>query len=152
MAAAARTIGSSTECFTVGYEGLEISEFLEKLESAGVKQVVDIRERAQSRKRGFSGKPLRTELAEEGISYRHIPELGSPTAIRTRYRATRNFDSFRRDYERYLKTRETYLALLATLIAVQRTALLCFERDSAACHRSLVSHRLERRGFSFNHL
>jgi len=152
MAAAAIHASPRQEGYTLGYQGLDVQDFLDRLTSVGVEQVVDIRERAQSRKRGFSGRPLEAELRDIGISYRHIPELGSPSAIRTEYRRTGDFLRFKKEYERYLRSREAFLLLLATLIAAHRTALLCFEHDSATCHRSVVCRRLERRGFSFNHL
>ncbi len=152
MTGATLVPGASSDCYTMGYEGLGIGEFIDRLSAVGVEQVIDVRERAQSRKPGFSGRPLEAGLREEGIGYRHIPELGSPSAVRAEYRRTGDFEKFRREYERYLKSRELFLVLLTELIALRTTALLCFERDSDACHRSLICRKLERRGFSFSHL
>jgi uncharacterized protein (DUF488 family) len=152
MTSATSVPSASFDCYTMGYEGLGIGEFIDRLSAVSVEQVLDVRERAQSRKPGFSGRPLKAGLREEGIEYRHIPELGSPSAVRAEYRRTGDFETFRLDYERYLKSRELFLVLLSELIALRKTALLCFERDSDTCHRSLISRKLEPRGISFSHL
>ena len=149
MLAAAPT---AAKCFTVGYEGRRVDELLENLATAGVEQVIDVRERAQSRKPGFSGKSLRAELYDAGISYKHIPELGSPSDVRATYRATGDFEAFSKRYRNHLKRQRAFLTLLLELIAIRRTALLCFERDSEACHRSLICQELESPRLSFTHL
>jgi uncharacterized protein (DUF488 family) len=143
---------TAAECFTVGYEGRRVDELLDSLATAGVEQVIDVRERAQSRKPGFSGKSLRAELSGAGISYKHIPELGSPSHVRATYRATGDFETFSECYRDHLRRQRAFLTLVLELIAIRRTALLCFERDSGACHRSLICKELESAGLSFTHL
>lgn len=144
--------GAGPAAFTVGYEGLDVASFLARLTDAGIEQVVDVRERAMSRKPGFSGGALRAGLVDIGIHYRHIPELGSPSDVRAEYKETGDFGRFRTLYEDHLAKHATFLGLLLELMAVQRTALLCFERDSGACHRSLICEKLEQSGLSFSHL
>jgi uncharacterized protein (DUF488 family) len=152
MAVASTRNANTIECFTVGYEGRHVAEFIDRLRSAGVEQVVDVRERALSRKPGFSGSALEAGLRGEGIAYRHIPELGSPSDVRAEYRRTGDFEAFRREFEDFLESRTVFLDLLAEYVRLQRSVLLCFERESEACHRSLISTKLEHRGFTFQHL
>lgn len=79
---------SRTRLFTIGYEDARSpAQFIEQLLDAGVERLVDIRARAQSRKRGFSKTALSNALADAGIFYEHRPELGNPTHIRALYRA-----------------------------------------------------------------
>lgn len=139
-------------CFTIGYEGRRVEEFLSILADAGIEQVVDTRERAQSRKAGFSRTALAAELSDAGITYRHIPELGSPAQVRATYRETGDFETFSAGYLEHLHRHASFLTLLLEIIRVRPTALLCFERNSEACHRSLICHELQPLGLSFTHL
>ena len=138
--------------FTVGYEGKMISGFLQELCAARIQTVIDVRERAQSRKRGFSKVGLGAALAEKGIEYVHLPQLGSPSKIRQEYRRTGDLRRFRVRYSKYASTQGTALTAVAGLLRTRRAALLCFERDWDSCHRQILCSRLQRRGFSFSHL
>lgn len=138
--------------FTVGYEGRKLGEFIDGLNDQGIEQVVDVRERAMSRKPGFSGGALRQALEDTGITYRHIPQLGSPSSVRAEYKETRDFAIFSERYNDHLADHGAFVVLLLELILLQRTALLCFERDSETCHRSLISHSLEGAGLSVGHI
>ncbi len=42
-----------TDLFTIGYEGVQFADFLQRLKAAGVDIVVDVRELPLSRRRGF---------------------------------------------------------------------------------------------------
>jgi len=65
---------------TIGYEGARPDDFVETLRAADVTMVIDIRDRAQSRRPGFSKSALEQSLAEAGIGYVHYRELGDATA------------------------------------------------------------------------
>jgi uncharacterized protein (DUF488 family) len=143
---------SSCPAFTVGYEGKVLSGLIQELASARVQAVIDVRERAQSRKPGFSKAALGAALAKSGIEYVHVPQLGSPSKIRQEYRKTGNLRKFRAQYSRYAATQGTAISTVAGMLRKRRCALLCFEVDYGACHRQILSSRLQRRGFSFNHL
>jgi len=68
--------------FTVGYEGLTIDSFLNKLISNNVTVAVDVRNNPQSMKYGFSRKSFKQYIENAGMKYIHIPELGIPSAMR----------------------------------------------------------------------
>ena len=129
--------------FTVGYEGTDIERFIRTLKAAGVQQLADVRAVAVSRKAGFSKKKLAARLAEEGIEYIHFVALGDPKPGRDAARAG-DFDRFRAIYGDHIKSDEAQSALqdLTDTVQVGPTCLLCFERDPATCHRTIVAREI----------
>lgn len=125
--------------FTIGYEGATMDEFLAALKQAGVKQVIDVRAVPNSRRPGFSKTPLSNALAECAISYVHLRALGTPAAGREAARAGRKED-LERIYAGQLETPEAMVqgAMMLEMAAEQPSALLCYERDPACCHRTLL--------------
>ena len=125
--------------FTIGYEGATVGEFLAALKAAGVERVIDVRALPLSRRPGFSKSPLRTSLEEAGIEYIHLKALGTPAEGRAAARAGRHED-LKRIYAGQLELPEA-MAQSAQMIELARekpSALLCYERDPAACHRTLL--------------
>ncbi len=98
---------------------------------------------AASRRPGFSKTALGGALAERGIAYLHLRALGTPKAGREAARKGRVAE-MRAIFEEQLETPEAMLALeQARALAAERpSALLCFERDAAGCHRRIVAERL----------
>src|SRR5215213_1430919 len=125
--------------FTIGYEGATMAEFLAALQVAGVERVIDVRAVANSRRPGFSKTPLRNALAEAGIDYVHLKALGTPADGRAAARAGRHAE-MARIYAGQLELPEAMMqaAQMLELAAEKPSALLCFERDPAHCHRSLL--------------
>jgi uncharacterized protein (DUF488 family) len=125
--------------FTIGYEGATVGEFLAALQEAGVKRVIDVRALPLSRRPGFSKTPLRLALEEAGIDYVHLRALGTPAEGRSAARAGRHAD-MARIYSGQLELPEAMIqaAQMLELAADRPSALLCFERDPAHCHRSLL--------------
>ncbi|ACO47216.1 DUF488 domain-containing protein [Deinococcus deserti] len=128
---------------TIGYEDADLHDFLDTLRTAGVQVVVDTRERAQSRRRGYSKTALGMALAQQGIAYRHLRALGTPPGIRKAYKLNRDFAALKAGYTLHLATQGEALTELAALAARSRVALLCYEADPHECHRSLVARRLQ---------
>ena len=126
---------------TIGYEGAMLIDLIRTLKKAGVSEVIDIRQRASSRRAGFSKTPLGNALHAAGISYRHIRSLGTPLALRRALKADQDYESFFKRFAEYLATRGQDLVELAQ--STRGTfALLCFERDPRCCHRSRVAASL----------
>jgi uncharacterized protein (DUF488 family) len=125
--------------FTIGYEGATVDEVLAALTRAGVVQVADVRAIAASRRPGFSKTSLTANLTEAGIGYRHLRALGTPKPGRD---AAKKGDraTLERVYAGQLELPEAQAetAALEAMIADKPTALLCFERDPAMCHRTLL--------------
>jgi uncharacterized protein (DUF488 family) len=129
--------------FTIGYEGASPADFIDTLCLSGVKHLMDVREIAQSRRRGFSKNALSSALTEAGIGYSHWRQLGDPKPGRDAARAGR-MDDFRAIFAAHLELPETAVALreAANVVRSEITVLMCFERDPKSCHRSLVAKRL----------
>ena len=125
--------------FTIGYEGATMGEFLAALQAAGVRRLIDVRAVPNSRRPGFSKTPLRNALAEVGIDYVHLRALGTPAAGREAARAGRKAD-LERIYGGQLETPQAMAegAIMLELAAQNPSALLCYERDPACCHRTLL--------------
>ena len=129
--------------FTIGYEGATIDAFLDTLARAGVKTLVDVRAVAQSRKPGFSKRGLAAALAERGIGYRHLQRLGTPAEGRNAARAG-DTARMRRVYLDHLEAADAQaeMAMLVDQARESPSALLCFERQPAECHRSILFEQL----------
>jgi uncharacterized protein (DUF488 family) len=130
--------------FTIGYEGATMGEFLGALQKAGVERVIDVRAVPNSRRPGFSKTPLRNALAEVGIDYVHLRALGTPATGREAARAGRKAD-LERIYAGQLETPQAMAegAMMLDLAAEKPSALLCYERDPACCHRTLLWQALQ---------
>ena len=123
--------------FTIGYEGATQAELIAALREAGVERVIDVRAVPLSRKPGFSKNVLAAGLREAGIDYVHLKALGTPAEGREAARKGR-FDLMQRIYAAQLETPEAAAdtARLLALVEDKPSALLCFERDPAHCHRT----------------
>lgn len=125
--------------FTVGYEGLEINDFMSLLFAHGIETVVDIRELPLSRKPGFSKKALANVLNRSGLEYVHMVALGCPRPVRDSYREDRDWKRYTAGFSKYLKTQKDAIDELAELVLASTCALLCYEADFNFCHRSMVA-------------
>ena len=116
-----------------------MGEFIAALETAGVERVIDVRALPLSRRPGFSKTPLKGALAEAGIDYVHLRALGTPAAGRDAARKGRH-DELKRIYAGQLELPEAIAegAQMLELARDRPSALLCFEREPAACHRTLL--------------
>ena len=125
--------------FTIGYEGVTQAEFLSALKEAGVERIIDVRAVPNSRRPGFSKTPLRNALTEEDIDYVHLRALGTPADGRAAARAGRTAD-LERIYAGQLELPEAIAesAQMIELATEKPSALLCYERDPAGCHRTLL--------------
>jgi uncharacterized protein (DUF488 family) len=126
---------------TIGYEQAELSDFIATLNSGGIEVLVDIRDRAQSRRQGFSKTALSDALATVGIEYIHFRELGDPKEGRDAARSGKT-ELFKKIFGEVLKSQAAQDALsqIEIMATSKRICLMCFERD----HRKIVSDHLER--------
>ena len=126
----------------IGYEGLDIDGLLSWLRIRGVSTVVDVRLNPISRKRGFSKNGLSERLRATGISYEHLPELGNPRENRDAFADRDGADgAAARDRFSQILLEPAATAGLNRVVEFSEggtVALLCFERDEAACHRELI--------------
>jgi uncharacterized protein (DUF488 family) len=135
-----------TRLWTIGYERLLPEALVAELRAAGVRRVLDVRFRPQSRRPGMSKTRLGALLAEHGIAYETRRGLGTPPDLRFLYRAGRLAEAtagFRRHLD--AAAGDELDTLAAELPDAPPTALLCLEADPAHCHRRVVAEALARR-------
>ncbi len=129
--------------WTIGYEQTTQAGVIDALTGAGIEVLADIRYLPLSRRPGFSKSSLRAAAEEAGIAYRHFKMLGTPADGRA---AARRGDhaALSRIYAGQLELPEAMAAMaeLRDLAGEKRVVLLCYERDAAACHRSLLIEAL----------
>lgn len=125
--------------FTIGYEQATQAAVVSALREAGVEVLADIRYLPLSRRPGFSKSSLKAAVEEAGIAYRHFRHLGTPAEGRA---AAKRGDhaELARVYAGQLELPEALaqMAELRDLAETKRVALLCYERNAAECHRSLL--------------
>lgn len=136
----------------LGYQGRSLSEFIGLVRTFGIEQVLDVRERAVSRKPGFSAPDLTEALARVGAVYVHLPELGCTGRSRRALWHGGSPTSFLEDYRRQLEGRPDALADLLRRVRSARCLLLCQERDPARCHRAALLERLRTEGIAVQDL
>ncbi len=127
---------------TIGYAKTGLGEFIATLKSNGVTTLLDVREIPISRCKGFSKSALAEAVRAAGIEYRHERKLGSPKPIRARLYADGDYSRFFASFGTYLKSQQPLLKQVAKELT-GGVALMCFERDAATCHRSVVARHLE---------
>jgi uncharacterized protein (DUF488 family) len=143
---------------TVGVYGADLDSFLATLRAAQVDLVLDVRQRRGVRGAEYAwanAKRLEAALREAGIVYQHVTELAPTTSMReAQYEADAERGEGKRSrtvlspayVERYTEEilEPADLDPLVRFIGRSTAALLCVERDPAACHRSLIAARLAR--------
>ena len=130
----------------IGYEGQNIDEFVARLAVGGTRILADVRLNPISRKRGFSKRLLAASLAEAGIGYRHVPELGNPKLEpgRIRRKPVRGPGRAGSGSRDMLDGEAAGLRLneIADAAIEGGVAVMCFEADERACHRYVVLREL----------
>lgn len=132
---------------TIGYEGLTLEGYLNKIICAGVSLLCDVRRNPLSRKYGFSKKTLSNACESLGIAYIHLPELGIASEERrdlvTLEDYTALFDLYRR---KTLQNQANSLEkIYQWVVTGQLVALTCYEADPQRCHRQCIAIELEKR-------
>ncbi|HEY5318522.1 MAG TPA: DUF488 domain-containing protein [Solirubrobacteraceae bacterium] len=142
---------------TVGVYGAALPRFLRALADADVGTVIDVRQRRGVRGPDYSwanSQRLQRALADAGLGYRHLRALAPTTELRQlQYAAddaagvgkrsrTRLAPEYVERYRHEILDRAGLDELLEALPAAGIGALMCVERDAAACHRSLIAERL----------
>jgi hypothetical protein len=148
------TEGMAQTLFTIGYEKARLADVVAALKEADVKTLIDVRDRPQSRRPGFSKRQLAAGLEEAGIRYVGLKALGTPPEGREANRK-RQWERFWRIVDDKLATAEAEHALeeAAAMAAESPSCLLCYEADWHICHRARVADILVgRHGFTIHHL
>ena len=128
--------------YTIGYEGISVETYLNKLIENGVELLCDVRKNPHSRKFGFSKKSLGKMLQMINVKYMHIPELGISSSRRTKLDSYESYTSLFEQYVAELPTRkESIQKIVSEFSNAKRIALTCFESQPTQCHRHcLIDH------------
>ena len=133
--------------YTLGYQGVDVDAYVQKLKAVGVGIVADVRETPWSHKRGFCKNILSTELSKAGIEYIHVKSAGNPKANR---RTAPDLAECLRRYRVYLAGNPTGVTDLIQVIRMaasrkRSVCLTCFEKDVNDCHRSILVDAMKKR-------
>lgn len=141
--------------WTVGHSNRSLGEFLGLLAGNGIEVVADVRRYAGSRKHPqFNPEALGHSLAQEGVTYVPLPELGGRRTPRPDSRNTLWKDESFRGYADYMGTEAFHAGIerLLGMIPQRRTAIMCAEALWWRCHRSLIADYLKADGVCVRHI
>lgn len=132
--------------FTIGYEGISLEEYLNRLIKNDIKILVDVRNNPLSMKYGFSKNQLKRFCESLGIQYMHFPEVGIQSEQRKELKTQTDFDELFTIYrnDNLKKTIKTQSSLLFLLKQNKRIALTCFEAKICQCHRKHLAEAIEK--------
>jgi len=133
----ARPKSNKTILYTIGYEGISLEEYLNKLIINDIKVLCDVRKNSVSMKYGFSKSQLQKACEGVGIKYVHIPELGIDSDKRQELNTQTDYDKLFILYRSDILSQTIVLQekLLSLLKEKERIALTCFEANICQCHR-----------------
>ena len=157
------------EFVTIGVYGFDADQFFRALAAAHVDTLCDIRRRRAVRGAEYAfanSRRLQARLAEQGIRYLHYIDLSPSHELRKRQEAADKSGhtarrkravlspQFVQGYEQSVLAEFDAGAFAASLGPDARiVALLCVEREPAACHRSLLAEHLHKElGAAVRHL
>ncbi|HET9932823.1 MAG TPA: DUF488 domain-containing protein [Polyangiaceae bacterium] len=132
---------------TIGYEGRSLENYLNRLLTARVSTLCDVRRNPLSRKFGFSKGTLSRACCAVGIEYEHLPELGIASEQRRHIVTDADRQALFREYAGTTLAAELVALdrIGARLEAGQRVALTCYEERPEDCHRNALARALSAR-------
>lgn len=141
-----------TTLFTIGYEGISLEEYINKLIVNDIRVLCDVRKNSYSMKYGFSKKQLKMACEGVGIEYVHIPEVGIESDKRRVLNTQSDYDKLFEFYKSEILARETtkQKEIFSLLKSKKRIALTCFEANIHQCHRKCLAESIANLdGFSY---
>jgi uncharacterized protein (DUF488 family) len=143
------------ELFTIGHSTHALDAFLALLRGAGIELVADVRRFPGSRRHPhFGGEALAASLAEAGIGYEHLVELGGRRSVMPGSPNDGWEVAAFRGYADHLRSDEFARgrARLAESAGARRTAVMCAEAQWWRCHRRLVADVFAFDGWAVTHV
>ena len=140
-----KPVKTDTILFTIGYEGISLEEYLNRLIRNDVKVLVDVRNNPLSMKYGFSKSQLKRFCEGLKIHYIHLPEVGIHSDQRQELNNQSDYDKLFEVYRKknLTKTGKTQTTILNLLKENKRIALTCFEANICQCHRKHLAEAIE---------
>ena len=148
-------LGAPGTLFTVGHSTHPIEEFIALLRSHEIEEIDDVRRFPGSKRHPqFNPEALGRSLAEAGIAYMPMPELGGrrKPVPDSPHVAWRN-EAFR-GYADFMDTPEFAEAALqlAERARARRVAVMCSEGVWWRCHRSMIADYFKAGGWTVLHI
>lgn len=157
------------EFFTIGVYNSTEHEYYSKLIENNIDTFCDIRQRRGVRGAKYSfvnSNRLQAKLNELDIKYGHITDLAPTSEIRDLQKeADAQLGELKRDrnklgkvftiaYENNILEKFDFDSFIGKLdeVGASRVVLFCVEEKPEACHRSIVTDKLEQLGYKVNHL
>lgn len=145
------------EVWTTGHWTYPEPAFLQPLQAQGIELLADVRSHPGSRRSPHFGREALPQwLADAGIEYVHLPELGGrrgrqqvDQSINAGWREP-SFKNYA-DYTLGSAYRQG-IQRLAELAAAQRVVMMCGEPMPWRCHRLLIANTLTAQGWTVWHL
>jgi len=139
--------------YTIGYEGVNLEQYLNQLLKHKVHCLCDVRRNPYSQKFGFTKMELMGALEKIGIEYIHIPDLGISSALRQDLKNDSDYYNLLKHYEAdILSHQSSNIELLKRLLSKHtRIAITCFEAKISHCHRSKIAN-LMREEYIVSHI
>ncbi|MGG8497168.1 DUF488 family protein [Tenacibaculum sp. TC6] len=131
--------------FTIGYEGISLEKYFNKLLKNNIKLLVDVRKNPLSMKYGFSKTLLKRFCESLGIKYIHIPEVGINSNQRQALEKQEDYDILFESYKNTTlkETSTQQQEIISLLNEYNRIALTCFESNICQCHRLPLAESLK---------
>jgi uncharacterized protein (DUF488 family) len=144
-----------TQIWTVGHSNRTETGFIDLLRSFDITTLADIRTFPGSAKYPhFNKESLALKLADCGIRYVHLPQLGGRRKPKTDSVNTAWRNSAFRGYADHMGSTDFKegIKLLEQMALESRTAYMCSEAVWWRCHRALVSDHLKNSGWKVDHI
>lgn len=132
---------NETILYTIGYEGISLEQYLNKLILNNVKVLCDVRKNSLSMKYGFSKSQLQGACEKMKIKYVHIPDLGIDSDKRQSLNSQNDYNRLFKQYEKttLVENKTAITTVLKLLKQNERIALTCFEAHQCQCHRGTLA-------------
>ncbi|MBC7758558.1 MAG: DUF488 domain-containing protein [Phormidesmis sp. FL-bin-119] len=133
-----------TTLYTIGYEGISLEGYLNRLIKNGVQVLVDVRKNPLSMKFGFSKSLLKKYCESLSIQYMHFPEVGIDSDQRQELNSQSDYDALFAKYRagNLSRTVDSQNNILNLLKTHKRIALTCFEANIYQCHRKHLAEAI----------
>jgi uncharacterized protein (DUF488 family) len=155
--------------FTIGVYNSTEQEYFKKLTDNNIDTFCDIRQRRGVRGSQYAfvnSNRLQTRLNELDIKYGHIIDLAPTTEIRELQKEVDNQQGeskrernklgqvFTLAYKDRILNKFDFASFIDKLdeVGANKVVLFCVEEKPEACHRSIVTDKLEKLGYEITHL
>lgn len=143
------------ELWTIGHSTHDQPSFIKLLQQHGINLLIDIRTYPGSKRYPqYNQDQLSEGLANAGIGYEHLAELGGRRKIEAESANTNWHNPSFRAYADHMMTSEFRQGIekLINLAKGKRAVIMCAEAGWWRCHRGLIADYLKLLGFKIIHI